>query len=342
MNASPDKTTYERRQVARAEASVWIVRLHGPNRTPELEAGFKRWLAAHAENAEEFERVTGVWEAAPEVAAAGLPRVKRWHHPNLSLRWVFAAAALVTVGVGVWLTVIRWHGSDLITGIGEQRLIPLEDGSRLTLNSDSHVQVDFRSAQRRVRLIRGEAFFEVTHDPQRPFVVIAGAQQVTAVGTAFEVRYEPTYVDVMLVEGRVSVTSNDEPAPVFSRDTAPSPTSTRKEVAQAYLLVPGERRRFAKGRPSKLDEPRVEEVTAWRRGEVMFDDTPLSAAVAEMNRYNKSLLVLDEAQISSLRVSGIYHTGDSEGFAATVANLYGLRVTESGHAFHLTSIKRSR
>jgi transmembrane sensor len=102
-------------------------------------------------------------------------------------------------------------------------------------------------------------------------------------------------------------------------------------------MTAGERLRIAKAGPSKLDEPRVEAVTAWRRGEVMLDDTPLIDAVAEMNRYNKSALIIDEARIANLKVSGIYHTGDSGGFAATVANLYGLRVTEAGDAIHLSS-----
>ena len=77
-------------------------------------------------------------------------------------------------------------------------------------------------------------------------------------------------------------------------------------------------------------------VTAWRHGEVMLDDTPLSEAVAEMNRYNKSALIIDEARIGTLKVSGIYHTGDSGGFAATVANLYGLHVREGDNGIHLS------
>jgi transmembrane sensor len=136
----------------------------------------------------------------------------------------------------------------------------------------------------------------------------------------------------------VSVTSTAEQAPVSVPDTASkSPNIGIKAAARAYLITPGERLRIAKAGPSKLDEPRVEAVTAWRRGEVMLDETPLSDAVAEMNRYNKSALIIDEARIANLKVSGIYHTGDSGGFAATVANLYGLRVTEADNGIHLSS-----
>jgi transmembrane sensor len=102
-------------------------------------------------------------------------------------------------------------------------------------------------------------------------------------------------------------------------------------------MTAGERLRVAKGAPAIVDAPRVEAVTAWRRGEVMLDDTPLSDAIAEMNRYSKSALVIDETGIATLRVSGIYHTGDSEGFAQTVAQLYGLHLTQKGGQIHLRS-----
>jgi transmembrane sensor len=336
MDAATDQSSKERRRVARAEASVWIVRLHGANRTPELEAGFRRWLAANPENAQEFERVTAVWEAAPHASTAGLPRVSQWKRPSARYRWALAVVLLAACGVGAWLAATYSRDPVLVTGIGEQRLVPLEDGTRLTINSDSELKVDYTPGERRVHLIRGEAFFEVAHNPNRPFIVTAGDQQVTAVGTAFEVRYEPDHIDVTLVEGKVSVTSTTEQAPAPLKDSvSTTPKIGTKAATRAYLMTAGERLRIAKAGPSKLDEPRVEAVTAWRRGEVMLDDTPLSDAVAEMNRYNKSALVIDESRIADLKVSGIYHTGDSGGFAATVANLYGLRVTEANNGIHL-------
>ena len=189
-----------------------------------------------------------------------------------------------------------------------------------------------------MHLIRGEAFFEVAHYPERPFIVTAGEQQVTAVGTAFQVRYEPDHIDVTLVEGKVSVNSTQSEVGVPHHHPASIASDVARDpIPRTYLMAPGERLRISKTGPSKVDEPRVEAVTAWRRGEVMLDDTPLSDAVAEMNRYNRSALILDEPRISDLKVSGIYHTGDSAGFAATVANLYGLHVTEVHSEIHLSS-----
>jgi transmembrane sensor len=329
--------TQDRRQRARAEASVWVVRLHGAHRTPELEAGFRRWLQANPDNAAEFERVTAVWESAPHASIAGLPRVVRRERAFPDPRpWAIAATLLLVAVAGTFLAHRMEQGPEYVTAIGEQRTVPLDDGSRIALNSNSEIKIEFAAEKRVVRLLRGEAFFEVAHNRERPFVVIAGDNQVTAVGTAFEVRYEPDHIDVTLVEGEVNVTSLTEPL------TAPASVSSSisglgKLSSSGYSMTAGERLTIAKGAPAIVDAPRVDAVTAWRRGEVMLDDTPLNDAVAEMNRYNKSPLVIDENSIATLRVSGIYHTGDSEGFAQTVAQLYGLQVTQDGGQIHLRS-----
>jgi transmembrane sensor len=337
VDAAESSATQDRRQRARAEASVWIVRLHGAHRTPELEAGFRRWLAADPDNAAEFERVTAVWEAAPHASIAGLPRVARWERPSSSFRrWAIAATLLLVVAAGAFLANRLEEDPEYVTAIGEQRTVPLDDGSRIALNSNSKIKIEFNAERRAVRLLRGEAFFEVAHNRERPFVVIAGDNQVTAVGTAFEVRYEPDHIDVTLVEGKVNVTSTAEPLePPAS--VSSSKTGLRELSSSGYAMTAGERVRFAKGAPAIIDAPRVDAVTAWRRGEVMLDDTPLTDAIAEMNRYSKSTLFIDESSIATLHVSGIYHTGDSEGFAQTVAQLYGLQVTREGGQIHLRS-----
>jgi transmembrane sensor len=336
MDATESSATQER-QRARAEASVWIVRLHGAHRTSELEAGFRRWLEASPDNAAEFERVTAVWEAAPHASIAGLPRVVHQERASSNYRpWAIAATLLVIAVAGSIVGYRLERNPDYVTAIGEQRTVPLEDGSRIALNSNSEIRIEFTAEKRAVRLLRGEAFFEVAHNQERPFVVIAGDNQVTAVGTAFEVRYEPDHIDVTLVEGKVNVTSTVEPLePPAS--VSSSKTGLGHLSSSGYAMTAGERLRVAKNAPAKIDAPRVDAVTAWRRGEVMLDDTPLTEAIAEMNRYSKAALVIDESNIATLHVSGIYHTGDSEGFAQTVAQLYGLQVTQEGGQIHLRS-----
>ncbi len=316
-------------RAARAEAAVWITRLHGSQRSPDVEAGFRAWLAADPENARQFERVTQVWDSVGAVAGSGLPRVVRWLKPARN-RFLMRAAAVLIVCVvvafsGYWLS----RDPSYSTGIGDQRIVRVEDGTRISLNSDSRVRIAYRDAERRVYLEKGEAYFEVARRVDRPFVVIAGDHRVTALGTSFLVRYEADRTAVTLVEGKVTV------APIEPRSSAAHPSVSAAAPADVRVLDPGERLVVSANRVVRVDMPRIEVVTAWRRGEVILDDTTLAEAVAEMNRYDAAALVIDDPAVAQLHVSGVYKTGANEGFAQAVARVYGLDINERDGRIHL-------
>jgi transmembrane sensor len=330
MGTTPQSTAaIDRRRSALAEASAWIIRLHGPHRTPDLEAGFRAWLAADPENSRQFERVTETWERAA-TPVPGTARVGHWPDRSASSpvrKWSLAAAMMIfVIGVGVWGASYFWLNPSYGTGIGEQRIVRLSDGTRITLNSNSRVAVTYRDQERRVRVDRGEAYFEVAQDVTRPFLVRAGDREVRALGTAFVVRYEPLRTAVTLVEGKIEVSSistgreSSEGSGASIVLSAPS--------AEDTVLNPGQRVVFARSKPPKVDEPRIEAITAWRRGEVMLDNTALADAIAEMNRYDQTRLVIDDPAIARLQISGIYHTGDSKAFAKMISKLYGLEVEQ--------------
>jgi transmembrane sensor len=327
MNSnSPSARTLCRK--ARAEAAAWTVRLHGPHRSPELEAAFRTWLSASAENARQFERVTEVWDAASGVPGAGLTRLGNWRQVSLTGAWLRAAAVAVVCTVAA----LAWYQYAFAgvyrTGVGEQRVVRLEDGTRVSMNSATRIEVDFARQRRHVVLTDGEAYFEVAHNPGRPFVVSAGGHDVTAFGTTFLVRYDPTYTAVTLVEGKVTVSNAAAPA----AQRGASSGSARRPLA----LTPGERLMLARNTAPSVDLPRIDALTAWRRGEVVLDRTPLTDAVAEMNRYEDERLIIDSLDVGKLPISGIYHTGDSDGFAQTVARLYRLQVSHKANEIHLT------
>jgi len=309
------------RRMARAEAAAWIVRLHGPHRSADLEAGFREWLVADPENGRQFERVTEAWDAGSTLPVAGVPRVHRWSAAQPSRSWAVAAMILLVFGIAAWGVNDFWLNPSYRTGIGEQRLVRLDDGSRMAMNSDTRIRVTCCEFERRVRLERGEAYFEVARDPSLPFIVVAGEHQVTALGTAFVVRHDASRTAVTLVEGKVGV----------RQQVGASPADI-----PAIVLSPGQRLTFTSGATPRLDQPRIEAVTAWRRGEVVLDRMMLADAVAELNRYDKRMLVIDDPGVAALRISGIYHAGDSQGFAETVARLYGLHVVHQGDRIHLT------
>ena len=325
MSTSGSPTERVVQRAARAEAAAWIVRLHGPHRCAELEAAFRDWLQAHPENGKQFERVTEVWDAGSSVPVPGVPRMTRWKEEARGRQWSLAAALLLLLcGLAGWITWRAWAGPSYTTGIGEQRVVRLDDGTRLSLNSGTRVVITYSNTERRVELVRGEAFFEVAHNAARPFIVTAGDRQVVAIGTTFVVRYEAARTAVTLLEGSVTV----------------SPATDR-----GLTLAPGERVTFAAGgsrRLDRLDEPKIEAVTAWRRGEVMLDRTQLEDAVAELNRYDKNTLIIDDPRIATLGISGIYHAGDSSGFAHTIAKLYGLEIIEQSNRIHLRAADHPR
>ena len=322
MSTSGSPTERVVQRAARAEAAAWIVRLHGPHRCAELEAAFRDWLQAHPENGKQFERVTEVWDAGSSVPVPGVPRMTRWKEEPRRRQWSLAAALLLLLcGLAGWITWRAWVDPSYTTGVGEQRVVRLDDGTRLSLNSGTRVVITYSDSERRVELVRGEAFFEVAHNAARPFIVTAGDQQVVAIGTTFVVRYEAARTAITLLEGSVKV----------------SPATD-----MGLTLAPGERVTFAAGGSRRLDEPKIEAVTAWRRGEVMLDRTQLEDAVAELNRYDKNTLIIDDPRIASLSISGIYHAGDSRGFAHTIAKLYGLEIIEQSNRIHLRAAEHPR
>jgi len=361
---------------ARAEAAAWITRLHGPNRTPEMEAGFRQWLSESAENRIEFEGLTDIWTAVGTLRAGGAPRLERWEHsaesrelqelrserPASSSRWHPASGSWRKIGlrlvavaaaVLVFFFVAFWSfrsGSEpsYETGLGEGRMVQLPDKSRVWMNSATRLRVAFDSRQRRVELIRGEALFEVAKHASRPFVVAAGGHSVTALGTSFVVRYESSRTAVTLVEGKVAISPSSAPGDSVPQveetlrssgaQVAGSQTADESAVERSlWVLTAGQRLTFVPDSVPKIDEPSVESVLAWRRGEVVLNDTPLAEAVAEMNRYDRTTIVIDGSAVATLNVSGLFHTGDNEGFARSVARMYHLDLHEQDGRIYLKS-----
>ncbi|KQV52836.1 hypothetical protein ASC95_08505 [Pelomonas sp. Root1217] len=199
----------------------------------------------------------------------------------------------------------------------------------MTLNTATLVRVTLTHAKRTVQVSRGEALFEIAKDATRPFVVQVADANVTATGTTFLVRGTPQARDeafgVTLIEGQVIVRRSGGAA------------NGRQD--EQFVMAPGERLPGgnAGNLPGlRLDRPKIENLTAWKRGEVVLDDVPMADAVAEMNRYsNLPVGIADLEVIGALRVSGVMRAGDSEAFAHAVASLHGLSVRTTGGRIEL-------
>lgn len=348
---SPGGAPLVTREIA-AEAAIWIARLHGPGRSRHLERACLAWQARSPAHRLAFERCTDLWmdvagvDRAAVVRAAvsspeqdlpsGGPPKRAGQGTGWRLRpRTLVSAATAAVALAAVLVLQPWRDIDTYdTGLGEQRLVVLGDGSRMSLNTATRVKVELGPTLRRVSVEGGEAFFEVAKDANRPFVVQAAGTEVKATGTAFVVRLLPgapgavKALDVTLVEGQVVVRE----AGLRRAQTTPPvvmAAGERLRISGAQGREQGQGRAASNAEPAQAqrDRPRLDQVLAWKSGEAVFDNTSLPEALAEMNRYSAMPIVADPS-LAALRISGLYKTGDNAGFARAVAALHGLTVRE--------------
>lgn len=314
-----------------AEASAWIVTLHGPERTTAVERGFRRWLAERPMHQYAFEHATDTWNrtralvrrsAAVEVS---VPRAvieqPRRGTARASIVALAASLLIAIISLGVYL-----QGSAFETAVGERRAVVLDDGTQVTMNTTTRMSVEFDKQRRRVRLSAGEALFEVAKNSAWPFVVMVGDREVTALGTAFLVRSEAGRVAVTLLEGKVAVTEG-----------AHTVEASELRRANEVILAPGQRIVFEERGAPVLDRPEIQKLTAWQQGLVNIDDLTLDQAAAEMNRYTTTKLVV-EGPAAALRVSGIFRVTDLENLAQAVAMTYGLTISREGRRMVLSGV----
>lgn len=217
-------------------------------------------------------------------------------------------------------------GDRYTTAVGGFASVPMTDGSKVTLNTDSEIRVAMTEKERRIDLEHGEAFFDVAHDKSRPFVVLAGDKRVIAVGTKFSVQHFGADVRVLVTEGKVRVESSD------GRATGGTPE------AGAILLAAGDIA-HADGSAvvvQKAPPPQVEEFLSWREGYLRFHETALADAVAEMNRYNRRKIFIDDPQLAALKISGTFRPTQYEAFVRVLRDGFSIRVHTEGESITLT------
>jgi transmembrane sensor len=310
-----------------AEAAAWIAKLHGEDRSPELEAGLRRWLAASETHRVALEMANELWTECARLPKDECPiRLQRPRVAAFTGPKALAAAAMVAamaIGAAFWLL----RNPPIETHVGELRNIVLEDGSRVALNTATRIQVRYDKSVRSIELERGEAFFDVARRADRPFVVTAAGRRITALGTSFVVRREAENVAVTLVDGKVAV-SGHAPGDAFGNPRV--------------MLAPGERLMLTADRQPRRDRPPIAKVTAWQRGQVILDHTSLADAAAEMNRYSPVQLAIESTAAAAVEVTGVFRAGDSREFARAVVESYGLELRERTGKLVLSGVPNQR
>lgn len=244
-------------------------------------------------------------------------------------RMAVAAAGIgVVLGLSVWFVPRGDRASAYRTGIGEQRVLELDDHSRIALDAATSVRVNYSDDVRLVELEEGQAQFSVAKDPARPFKVRVGGRTVVALGTVFTVEYIDQRMQVSMLEGRVAVL----PPPALdmqARTDLRDPADAIRAQVQGGMpgagieLGVGETLRISPNGLISVDERAdLEAITSWRRGKIVLDGVPLGEAIRRINRYSRLQLEIDDPMLAALRVSGVFEIGDTRAFAeATQAYL---------------------
>jgi transmembrane sensor len=307
------------------QAASWHDRLRDGT-DAATRASFERWFAADPRHAMAFEEIGTTVQTARDLADEPALRLLREQTASrvaaLSARrrvWrgaLAASLAAVLVGSAGFVALSAsggrpgWGqhqdaGRTYVTRAGEIRSIDLPDGSRVTLNGASRLRVAFSDRARGLTLERGQGFFEVAKEA-RPFAVEAGGRTVVAHGTEFDVRVADGSLRVALIKGSVSVEA--------------------RRKAQVVWLRPND---VLMGRGDKVDVRHLDDarmLSAWRDGRIVFRNEALGSAIADMNRYGDTQIILADDRIARLRISGAFDVGDAAAFAEALEASFPVRV----------------
>jgi len=317
------------------QAASWCIALSEGHLAEREREEFDRWIA-DPDNALAFEQAARVWNAAE--SAAEMPEMiglrgaalqsyqrtnrRRWSGQSPRWRWMGGIAAIFLLAV---LSFVLLHNpvERYQTGIGERRVAMLADGSRLSLDADTEVDVRLHDDRRELTLVRGRAKFDVAKDPLRPFTVTAGEKLVVATGTSFSVEMLERRMHVLLYEGHVAVLDSGDKKPVAGR--SPAAAADQELTPGRELVAPA----GAAG-AATVQDVNVPRSLSWEAGQISFDDQPLGEAIERMNRYSRDQFAIGDAQIASVRVNGIFTAGDTDAFVEGITALNAVRADRQG------------
>lgn len=218
-----------------------------------------------------------------------------------------AGTLVLALGSAIWLLDPAWKHEDIHVAIGQREQLQLVDGSRVELNSGSHLIIEKRLRSRQLELIHGQALFSVVH-ADTPFIVRSQGVRVRDIGTVFDVRSDVRGVDVGVIEGAVEVSSN------------------RTAVVR---LNAGQQLRASSAQLGEVRPVDVAALTAWRQDKLRFDGTPLREVIADLQHYRQKPLRLADAQVGELRLSGEFDSGSVEALIGLLPSILPVSIVRA-------------
>ncbi|MDQ0423499.1 transmembrane sensor [Peteryoungia aggregata LMG 23059] len=292
------------------QALDWFVRLRGAEPDGVTEGAFKAWLGEDPRHEAAFRALETLWNSKPfldavmalPVAKSALIRPKR-RFPKQAA--ALAASVLLAAGVWQYPALNIAFQADYLTGTGSQTTVSLPDGSTMMLNTGTAVALDFDAGKRHIRLLRGEAFFDVVHDAAHPFTVSGQYGAVEVLGTAFSVKTGDDEDEVVLERGRVQVLCLCE-------------NQGKAELA------PGEAVSVTASAVSPVHAADPSTALAWRDGRIIFENARLGTVLEELRRYHRGPIMVADERVNLMVVTGNYRLDDVEGALKTLADAAGV------------------
>ena len=356
------------RQQIEQEAVDWLIKLDGDQPPTEQDlAALKEWMARSPIHTQELENLGDFWgdlivltelnvpvvkpstASTENRAAAPWAAITQWF--NYKPAWAMALTVVV-IALTIALSPPRFDSANgyYASAIGQQTAIPLADGSIVHLNTNSQIKVDYSEGYRNIRLLQGEAHFDVAQNKSQPFRVYAGEGRVQAVGTAFTVYLRQTDIQVLVTEGKVDVAAQRS-APIADTAAPPSqtqPTETAVSQPAYYLTVPVDQlgsltqgqgatllvaqqtsaQPTAAARQLKpMDKDTLKQRDAWRQGLLLFAGDSLEDVVSEVSRYTTVNIEIADPELRKIRIGGQFKVGDISGMFDVLETNFGLAVT---------------
>ena len=341
------------------QAARWWVLFNEPGAQLPEQREFAEWVARSPERVEAYLRVARLHQALgsgdvrwPTTSAEELIREAKASNGevrqlpyrvrgqiNQSRRprvWLQVAAGLLLAFASTWYVLSR--PQQFQTKLGEQRSVMLADGSRITLNTASKVEVDLHKGSRRIRLVEGEALFEVAHEPNRPFDVRVGDVTLRAVGTQFDVDLRLRSTTVTVVEGRVAVDAG-------GGGRGGAGAAAGAEVvsgAGAQVLEAGDRL-VIRGSVAGVPQHGVNLAAAlsWTQHQLVFEKRPVGEVAEEFNRYNRRHITINDAGLRMQEVTGMFQSNDPDSFVSFLSGIPGVRVSDDGQGGEVVTLDGS-
>ncbi len=289
------------------EALEWFARMRDEKASESERNQFDCWLSASPDNAAAYERAKQLWDRF-EIVKPEYERLQR--RETVGRRSVLlGAVSLFIIGSGGYMATRTSFFADHSTAPGERQTFTLPDGSTAEIGSHSAFSIRYTTKERRIALLRGQAFLSVAADATRPFIVEAGGGTVRALGTRFDVNLLDNDVIVTVVEHSVLISTTNR-TPVILKEGW-QVTYDGSGIAS----------------PHQID---ISTVQAWRDDRIVFEDVPLRRVLKELERYRRGRIVLVDDTIGDIPVTTVFETRRAAEALRIIAETLPIRVADAG------------